>query len=251
MAITHAKDGTPVHYPADPGHFEFDEEVSQIFPDMARRSIPNFYEAHSLHARIAVERYKESGRSDIIRVLDLGASRGAFAEAITREATKAGIATDITLLDGSKPMVSAMTRDFAGTATVMLADLRDADWGVDESPVWDVVVMNYVAQFIPPNEQTAVLRRAMGCVAPSGMFVYGGKEGIQDDGGIHEECYRQWRESNGYTRAEIEAKAEALRTSMWPIPRIALLNETIRAGLVNMSNTTRYLMFATYVATRE
>ena len=41
MSLSHLAANLPVHFPADPDKFAFDGEVSQIFPDMARRSIPS------------------------------------------------------------------------------------------------------------------------------------------------------------------------------------------------------------------
>lgn len=240
----------PVHFPANPDNFGFDAEVSRIFPDMAKRAIPNFYESHAAHARMlrAVLPVGQSRYS----VLDVGASRGAFLKALIAEFGGPEVAEDIfdlSAIDNSPEMVMYLIGDFP-TAHITQCDVAGEDF-MDLEAKFDVVCCHYVLQFVRPEMQGKVLQKLMSMVKPGGAFIFGHKASHESHTlGIaaHEE-YIQFRIDNGYTREEIEAKTKALKGAMFPVRHEVLLRE-VKEKFGMVQETFRFMMFTTFMAVK-
>jgi tRNA (cmo5U34)-methyltransferase len=235
------KGDRPVHTPANPDKFEFDAEVSAIFPDMARRSIPNYETFHKLHARMVKAMY--SHRSYAPTVLDIGASHGAF---LTELEHTGMVFRSSTAIDNSPSMCHYLEQKLPCTRVLCLDLDSDAFMGTTEK--FDVINCTYVLQFIRPELQMKLLWRIMGMVNHGGMLILGQKEPHHGVLGaeLHER-YIEWRIANGYTREEIEAKTQALKGSMWPMDQKRVLN-ALRPNFREITETSRMFMFSTLVA---
>lgn len=245
MSLT-AKRGTkPVHYPKDKAKFGFDNEVSEIFTNMAERSIPNFRLAHKTHAAMVSPWMTQP----IVQILDVGASRGDFLKELIEKYGQIGFQRgkhQYTAVDNSADMCGHLKLDFP-FANIRCADIAD-DFLDNYSPRFDIVCAHYVLQFVPPEKQEAALRRLMRLVRPGGIFIYGHKGSHSGELGVlaHEE-YIEFRLNNGYTREEIDAKTAALRGSMWPMSDIKVMNMA-RENFSEVQETSRFLMFSTFIA---
>lgn len=235
------KQGKPVHFPENPNAFEFDGEVARIFPDMASRAIPNYHTAHHYHVRIARDVLSRPGA----RVLDVGASRGAFYRHILDQ----GLSPNYLAVDSSQSMCEMLAADFPD-ASVQVADLTDPSVQhslLREGP-FDVVCCNYVLQFIRVSEQFKVLSALCDLVAPGGFLFVGHKTMHYGAlGAAAHECYIDFRIENGYSREEIEAKTKALRGSMFPMTNESVVNY-IKVRFSEVQETTRFMMFSTLAA---
>lgn len=234
------EESRPVHFPAKPDKFEFDAEVSKVFPDMARRSIPLFYETHGLHARLCGDIIQRGAA----RVADLGASRGAFIQAL--HDAYGSTAMDVTTFENSPYMAAHLANDFPEHRHE-IADLTSVRFLTDARK-FDIVNMSYVLQFISPTMQRRVLAKVVEMVAPGGLLFLGAKLAVHGELGkaLHEQ-YIGWRMTNGYTREEVEAKTAALKSSMWPRTEAALLQDLKDFGIQDVEQTTGYTVFANYV----
>lgn len=232
----------PAHFPSDPTHFNFDE-VAPFFQNMAVRSIPLYEVAHSMHARMLAPWLKDRPAA----VLDVGASRGRFFDHLVEQYGHKRIddgTLDLTAIDKSLPMVSAL-RERYPTIGIRAQDIAADEFIEGEgAESYDVVCAFYVLQFIRPSRQAAVLRRLMTLVKPGGVLILGQKSahhGVLAD--LAHDDYMRWREGNGYSRAEIEAKSLALQNSMWPMSdfdtrgilkeQMSEVFETTRIGVFN------------------
>lgn len=259
MSLTAAEQvGREVHFPADPNKFQFDGEVSDIFPSMAKRAIPLFYEMHDLHANMLVKS-KVATAERPLRVLDIGASRGAFINAIrtslVRERLQGENHIDATLLDASADMCEYLRKDFP-KARVEQLDVSSNAWvefimSLEGQDTFDAVNMTYVLQFIRPELQEDTLRCALQLVRPGGWFFYGHKEEDSTSMGkaLHDQ-YIRFRKDNGYSQDEIRAKSQALANSMWPLTRQAFLSVLQEGAEFDTRETLRYTVFAAYAARR-
>lgn len=243
MSLQTAQDGRPVHFPADPGKFSFDDEVARIFPDMARRAIPNFYEFHAMHAGIVREGWYKEG----MRIADFGASRGAFISACREEFNVDD--QHVVMTDVSDAMLGFLRQDFP-RANVLKLDIRDGDH-MSDLGLFDVINMTYVLQFLPPRDQFNALSNVLQCLRPGGLVILGQKNSSTGplDGYLHEQ-YIRFRLNSGYTREEIEAKSAALKNSMWPISRLELERWLTNCGVWVTRETTRYACFGTLVGVK-
>lgn len=236
----------PVHFPADPAKFAFDSEVSQVFPDMAVRSIPNFLEAHRAHARMLRGWMKEG-----VKVLDIGSSRGAFIQALMNEYPVSGTLGEfkITAIDISPDMCEFLRRDFPGV-DVLEMDISSNPFFALQDESFDVICVNYVLQFVPEAYQSAVFLKILRLLKPGGVLILGHKSrhGGRSGDAAHEE-YIRFRLENGYTREEIEAKTAALKGSMFPMNHATVM-QTLKHQFDEVTETFRFMMFSTIFAVK-
>jgi tRNA (cmo5U34)-methyltransferase len=248
MSLEQTDTNRPIHFPAHPDKFGFDAEVSRIFPDMAARSIPNFYESHAAHARML---RPFIGTKDSVFVLDIGASRGAFFKALKDEYGDDLLTTAFVLhaLDNSEDMCELLSKDFP-SAWVAQEDITKEGFLRGPRECYDVVCLHYVLQFIPIEDQGKVLRAAMDKVRPGGILIFGHKSQHYDLLGkaAHEE-YIRFRMDNGYTREEIEAKTKALTGTMFPVNHSNILSQ-VEARFSMVQETFRFMMFSTFMAVK-
>ncbi len=240
----------PVHIPANPDVFQFDAEVSAIFPDMAKRAIPMYHEAHRAHIGMLRHFLGYGNRS----ILDVGASRGAFFQHL-KEAFGYRIAAkeiELTAVDNSIHMCQYLAKDYP-EARVYMDDIGQPG---DLNSYWrhrtfDVVVLYYVLQFVPPQQQVAALQQVLNRVAPGGYFLFGHKEALSGDGGALAQAeYIRFRLRNGYTQEEIDAKSTALKGSMFQLSNEAVLGMVRTAGF-EIQPTTRWMAFNTFLAKKK
>lgn len=237
----------PAHFPANPAKFEFDGEVSKIFPSMAENAIPMYLEAHRLHVSLLRDILDTSIP---VTIVDIGASRGHFFKEICNQ-LQIDVATGVPnwsmiAVDSSRYMMEYL-HDEMPCVTAIVADAVD----MPDLPVpADVISMFYVLQFIEDEQdRMKLLRWAYRNLRPGGRLLLGQKEKVfgELDGMFTEEYYR-FRERNGYTRAEIEAKTAALKNSMWPISPEWLESMCYEAKFNTYAETTKWLQFSTSMA---
>lgn len=243
--LTVPADGAAVHFPAKPEKFEFDNEVAQVFPDMALRSIPLFYETHALHAALCAPWMAQEN----VAILDVGASRGAF---LTALATRYGLprgGAHVRANDVSVDMARQLASDFPW-ARVDQLDISGDEFMSLPDAQWDIINCTYVVQFVHKNRQVAVLRKLARLLKPGGVMFLGQKldsSGVM--GRMLHEQYIEFRMSNGYSREEIEAKTKALQNSMWPMPEENLTHYLNLSGLA-LLETSRWTVFNNYMCTK-
>lgn len=249
MSLTNAGE-RPVHFPADANKFGFDAEVSAIFPDMARRAIPNFYESHRAHARMLHSILNQADAP--YSIVDVGASRGAFLQAFEKEFGGPEAMSDlfdVTAIDNSPEMCSYLVKDFP-YAHVNQWDITGEDFMANEER-YDVVCCHYVLQFVRPEMQGKALQKLFSMVAKGGVLIYGHKE-MHNPYPLHEAAHDEYiafRIANGYTREEIEAKTKALQGSMFPV-RHDLLMKEVREQFRYVQETFRFMQFSTFMAVK-
>lgn len=220
----------PVHFPKNPNKFEFDGSVAAIFHNMAERSIPQFREAHLNNAQMLAPWAAKGSPS----VLDIGASRGAFLEALDQ---CYGIENfDVRATDNSAPMVAFLAQDFP-SVTCEQVDITSRGF-LNCLHTYDVINFTYVLQFIPKEYQRLVLSKVCSMVKKGGvLFVAQKNKDTSPIGEVVHEQYIQWRISNGYSREEIEAKTAALANSMWPMDEAMLISDLKSSGMTEVART--------------
>lgn len=244
MSLAQSVNGLPVHFPKEKAKFVFDAEVSEIFPDMAKRSIPLFYETHALHAGL-VRKWMEQ---DEVAILDVGASRGAFLQELESRYDMQRRGVKVLACDISLDMCLHLQDDFPW-AQVIQADIADQNNEVRPDS-WDIINCTYVVQFVKPEHQTMVLKRLARALKPGGVLFLGQKMDSPGPAGrlLHEQ-YINWRLANGYTAEEINAKTLALKGSMSLFPDNVLRNYLNNYGLEVME-TSRWGVFNNYMCTK-
>ena len=258
-------DEQPIHYPENPNKFEFDEKVAAIFPNMAERSIPLYRQMHKIQAKILVDDYFEkikwSGDPNY-RVLDIGASRADFYDAIVEEVSGRDVrASHISYTPCDKS--TAMVRISADDKRIRFLsyDLADPQDHAFSGSKFDAVIMDYVMQFIPLEHRRLAYQRLADFVKRDGLLLYGEKETLtntnwrtEKEGRIAHSAhdfYIDFRMQNGYSRDEIEAKTKALKNSMWEVSYESDTKRNLESvGFSPIIPTTRLGVFHSFVAIR-
>lgn len=228
-----------VHYPANPDKFDFDAEVTAVFDDMALRSIPMYDEAHRLNADLVSPYLCDP---DAV-VCDVGASTGRLVREISRVCGSLFSPT-LYAVEPSHSMCEVLHRTRAYDK-VICAGLPDAP---DLPKQATVIFAYYVLQFIHPSMQYKALEWMARNLAPGGCIVFGHKTTAPVAFADALRCeYYAFRQRNGYTMDEIEAKAKALAGSMWPVEPATFLLQLHKLRFSSSVETSRWVQFATYI----
>ncbi len=242
--LSHDLQGRVVHYPDDPDHFAFDADVAAVFPSMSTRSIPNFLAAHAAHARM-LKAWMVPGA----RILDVGSARGAFLKELRQRYLTEWEMMNVEAIDSSVDMCHYLQVDFPDVV-VRCEDIATHDFLRARPPLYDVICVSYVLQFIPPQWQNQVVIRLFNLVRPGGAFILGHKSRCPGRSGeMANEEYIRFRVDNGYTREEIDAKTQALKGSMFPMDHHMLM-AMMRSQFSEVTETFRYMMFSTVFAVK-
>lgn len=187
--------------------FAFDEEVTEVFPDMIERSVPGYHATLSAAGALA-RRITRSGD----RVYELGCSRGAALLAMDR-AIPAD--RDVTLMgiDASAPMLKACHADLIASQRARHhLELIEGDIRYTELTGASLIVLNFTLQFIPIEDRLPLLRRARAALRPGGALLLSEKIKLNDPR-IDDLCidlHHDFKRSQGYTELEIARKRDAL-----------------------------------------
>lgn len=223
------------HLPAGP--WTFDESVTRVFDDMLRRSVPQL-EVMRAAVVEAASRFVDNAKA---RVLDVGCSRGQQLAA----ALVANPGWTASAFDRSVPMVAAARAELARFGDRASVELRDAITdGIPGDDV-DVVLLVLTMQFIAPSQRVELLRRLRRRTTSGGCIVVVEKV---DAGGEFVDAYHAMKRRNGYTDAEIRAKAESLVGVLVPWTAAANEQALVDAGWGRPECFWRWFNFAAWVA---
>lgn len=215
--------------------FAFDESVASVFPDMIRRSVPGYETVIPLSGLLAA-RYAREGS----RIYDLGCSLGATTLALLDRI--GDTECEIVAIDNSAAMIerARVDRDWDPRVTFLYADVLDAP--IDGA---SVVLMNYLLQFIDPQERQSLLQRIRDGMLPGGALILSEKLAGNAQ---FEAAHEDFKRANGYSELEVSQKRAALESVMVPDTldtHIARLNDV---GFRDMSVWFRCLNWASMIA---
>lgn len=200
------------HLPQDPDHFEFDDEVSSVFDDMAMRSIPGYSETFDMVGNLL----SRTVLSDYTQVWDLGCSTGAGLECVYN--ANVNPLVSFHGVDTSAAMLALVAEKVAHTALYQ----HDLTTGLPEEFAFgevSVVLMNWTLQFIEDHDvRRSLIKDCYDGLCPGGYMFISEKFRLPDRDldASAQASYLWWRRMNGYSLEEIRAKSRALKNSMWP-----------------------------------
>jgi tRNA (cmo5U34)-methyltransferase len=185
--------------------FAFDDAVADVFPDMIRRSVPGYETVIPITGLIAARHVPEGGL-----VCDLGCSLGATTLAVLRQIGEQS--ARVLAVDNSQAMLDRARQLIDDDrVTFRCEDLRETDvTGAN------VVLMNYVLQFIEPEERGQLLETLRKNMAPDGLLILSEKIRYESerDQTFHEATHLAYKQANGYSDLEVSQKRTALENVM-------------------------------------
>lgn len=189
--------------------FAFDDAVADVFGDMIRRSIPG-YETVVPLAGLLIARHIRGLPAERRRVYDLGCSLGATTLAVLRHLPDLPVA--VVALDNAEAMIERARTLVTDTRV----EFRVADIRTLELHPAGAMVLNYVLQFISPEERLAVLQKIRNNLAPDGLLVVSEKVRFEDhrEQAFHDAAHLDFKRANSYSELEISQKRAALENVM-------------------------------------
>ncbi|MEM1229700.1 MAG: carboxy-S-adenosyl-L-methionine synthase CmoA [Pseudomonadota bacterium] len=185
--------------------FAFSQAVVDVFPDMIRRSVPGYETVLPIGGMIAAQALPPGGR-----LYDLGCSQGASTAAVLARLDDRDC--NIIGIDNSEPMLtSARALIVDPRVTFVEADLTDFRF---ESA--NVVLANYVLQFLEPAARLALLKRLRTALAPGGLMLLTEKIHLDDPAldATFDALHLDFKRANGYSELEVAGKRSALERVM-------------------------------------
>ncbi len=185
--------------------FAFDETVADVFPDMIRRSVPGYETVVPITGLIAARHLPVEGLA-----CDLGCSLGATTLAVLRQLGEQP--ARIVAVDNSAPMLDRAKQLITDDrVTFRCEDIRHTDvTGAN------VVLMNYILQFIEPAARGQLLTKLCRDMAPNGLLILSEKIRFESepDQAFNDTTHLAYKKANGYSELEISQKRTALENIM-------------------------------------
>lgn len=228
------------------GAWAFDEDVTNVFNDMLKRSIPQYDVMRQSCIDLAAH-YIQHGTN----VLDIGCSRG---EAMGQLVDRFGAQCRFIGLDVSEPMLKAARERFAGLIRVGVVDIRNHDLRTHLLPVINasVILSVLTIQFTPIEHRFKIIDNIYQSLIPGGAFIFVEKVlgGTANLDALMIELYYRLKSSNGYSQDQIERKRLALEGVLVPVT--AKWNEEMlaTAGFRQVDCFWRWMNFAGWVAVK-
>lgn len=225
--------------------FEFDEQVASVFDDMLERSIPHYKEVLGLIVDFCSYTLESLPSQSNSLVYDLGSSTGttllALFQALPSHTHFIGIDNSQAMID--KALLKAQA--YGANIDFICADLLQYDFLHS-----DIMIANYILQFIRPMQRTALLQKIYHSLREGGIFILSEKmtshHRILDRQMI--ERYMRYKQEQGYTKTEISKKREALENVLVPFSleeNIAMLKDI---GFSGIEVLFKWVNFGTLIA---
>lgn len=226
------------------GKWAFDSDVTDVFEDMLRRSIPQ-YEVMRDSVTSLAARHVKAG----LDVLDLGCSRG---DALAPLIDKFGAYAHFRGLEVSEPMLSAARLRFKGMIDAGVVSIEKHDFAHEGLPPCraSVILSVLSLMFTPINYRMRILSEAYARLEYGGCFILVekvlGADAPLDSIFIRE--YHALKAQNGYTQEQITRKALSLEGVLVPVS--AQYNESLLrgAGFTKLDCFWRWMNFAGWIA---
>jgi tRNA (cmo5U34)-methyltransferase len=221
----------------------FDDAVTDVFPDMLQRSIPQYQVMRRAVYDVGARFVRPS-----THVVDLGCSRG---DSLAPFVATFGAANRYVGIDKAPAMIRVVTGRFSseierGIVTISDQDLIQAYPQVSASLTLSILTL----QFVSPEHRLRILTEACRNTNAGGALVLvekiKGSSTCLDD--LMIDLYHELKSSNGYSREEIERKRDSLKGVL--IPFAASDNEDLlrSAGFREVDCFWRWMNFGGFVA---
>lgn len=186
--------------------FRFDEQVAEVFQDMAKRSIPGYQTIIQTIGNITAK-YTQNDSN----LYDLGCSLGAATITMRKNLSPAQNC-QIIAIDNSEAMITRC-RNILNSyrseipVTTLCQDLNDST--IKNA---SIVILNFVLQFIDPHKRDQLIQKIYDGMKPEGILLISEKIAFADQEKDDQlmELYWDFKRNNGYSELEISQKRNAL-----------------------------------------
>lgn len=228
---------------ADVTPFSFNNEVADVFHDMAQRSIPGYASAVEL-AGILAAKFAQPDSS----IYDLGCSLGATTASISTHLQAPGC--QVIALDSSSAMIERAQEHLANLVTAGKVQCQQADIRHCDFKGASVVVSNFTLQFLDRKDRQPLINKIFSKLHPQGAFLLAEKICYEapEEEALQQLLHQHFKQSKAYSDLEITQKRKALEGVM-QLDSKAVHEERLRAsGFSTVSTWFQCLNFIGLIA---
>ena len=223
--------------------FAFNEQVAEVFDDMLDRSVP-FYGAVIEAIAGLLKNYAPKGGT----IYDLGCSTGGTLLELGRrlshmEMTLIGVDNSSAMLEKAEKKAEMFSKSKLITfleADILTHDFSDAD----------VIICNYILQFLRPMVRPDFIRKLYSSLPKGGILIISEKT-ISHDRSLNREfiaMHHQYKRDRGYSELEIAAKREALENVLIPFSKTENIELLKNAGFSGIETFFQWFNFCSFIA---
>ncbi len=223
--------------------FAFDDDVASVFPDMIRRSVPGYETVVPVTGLLAARELARQHPGPR-RSYDLGCSLGASVLAILRQV--GDLPCELIAVDSAPAMIER------ASAAIVDPRLQFVCSDIRTVPLQScrTITLNYVLQFLPPDDRLAMLRRARAALGQDGLLLL--SEKIRFDDPVtqrdYDAAHLDFKRANGYSELEISQKRSALENVMIIDSESVHLERLRQAGFSQVRKWYQCLNWASFEA---
>jgi len=191
--------------------FSFDENVVDVFDDMIHRSLPG-YDAVLAMIGVLAERYAKEGS----QCYDLGCSLGAVTFSMIKQIKDQ--ACHFIAVDSSEAMIARLRKKIADAGLQSKVEVRLEDIRDTSITKASVVVLNFVLQFLDPEQRMPLLEKIYNGMLPGSILVLSEKINFSDkkEDEFQIDMHHEFKKLQGYSDLEISRKRAALENVLQP-----------------------------------
>lgn len=224
--------------------FKFDYQVANIFENMISRSVPGYENVITMSGILASKFV-----TDNANCYDLGCSLGATSFSIQKHINAKNCR--IYAIDNSKAMIERLESkllisDVYPTPIIpILGDIQEVNMENNQ-----LTAINFTLQFLKISERQSLLEKIYNSMSPGAVLILSEKIKSQneEENNLLIDIYHQWKETNGYSKREIEKKREALENVLIPESIEEHKARLEKVGFKNFSVWFRCFNFVSMVA---
>lgn len=224
---------------ANTKQFEFDESVASVFDDMLDRSVPLYESSIVFIANLISKLYPKSAT-----ITDLGCSTANTLLAIFKKNPNYKLFG----FDNSSAMLEmARKKSLAFGANI---ELKEADILTLDIPKSDIIIANYMLQFIRPPKRAEFVKTIHNSLSKDGYFIFSEKI-IYEDKKLHKiviDLYLEFKKNQGYSEFEISQKREALENVLVPYTEEENRQMIKNAGFSDVQTLIKWGNFVSFLA---
>jgi len=230
-------------------NFVFDEQVAEVFDDMAERSIPFYREQQALIQELA----RQFHQPDTF-VYDLGCSTGTTLMAL---ATSLGPQARLVGYDNSEAMLAKARANVGKAGVGEQIELRCADLNADTSKIElrdaSVVTLCWTLQFVRPLNRDTLVRAIYDAMVKGGVLLVTEKT-LTNNSDVNRyfiDFYYDFKRRNGYSEQQIARKREALENVLIPYRVDENFELLRRCGFEIVETFFQWYNFAGFMAVKK
>ncbi len=236
--------------------FEFNEEVTSVFDDMIKRSVPLYMESLKRQCQLTSHFYKKG-----TKIYDLGCSHGNLGFIIDEEF--AGKPYKMVAVDSSAPMIEKYRNRLKQKNAI--PDSKPINNSIDKPNNIDlilalaeeivisnasVVIVNLTMQFIKPLKRDDFIKGIYNGLNKGGALLLTEKiihkETLISE--LEQDFYKKFKLENGYSELEISRKREALENILIPETIEEHIKRIKLAGFNTVDVWLKWFNFASMIA---